>query len=153
EMREKQKHVFNIMLDSALDNNLPVSIHSRESFADVLKMVEDKGIKKAHFHFFDGSEEQAREIGKLGYYISVPPYKSQKRAKAISAMPLQQIMAETDSPIVGSSPKSVENAVMFIAGIKKLDYVNAARLTTENTKAFFNIKYKSNQLSGLGRRQ
>ena len=62
-------------------------------------------------------------------------------------------MGETDSPIVGSSPKSVENSVMFIAGIKKMDYANAARLTVENTKAFFNIRYKSNQLNGLGRRQ
>ena len=153
EAKEKQRQVFGILLDTALDMNLPVSVHSRESFPDVLKMVTDRGMKKVHFHFFDGTEEQAKEVAGLGYYISVPPYKSQKRARAIAAMPLRQIMGETDSPIVGSSPKSVENSVMFIAGIKKMDYVNAAKLTTENTKAFFNIKYKANQLSGLGRRQ
>ncbi|MEM0149345.1 MAG: TatD family hydrolase [Candidatus Micrarchaeaceae archaeon] len=153
EAKEKQKQVFGIMLDTALDLGLPVSVHSREAFPDVLKMVTDKGMKKVHFHFFDGNEEQAKEIAELGYFISVPPYKSQKRAKAIAALPLHQIMGETDSPIVGSSPKSVENSVMFISGIKKMDYINTAKITTENTKAFFNIKYKSNQLSGLGRRQ
>ena len=153
EAKEKQKQIFDIMLDTALDMDLPVSVHSRESFDDVLGMVHDKGMKKVHFHFFDGDEAQAKEVAEAGYYISVPPYKSQKRAKALAVMPPSQIMGETDSPIVGSSPKSVENSVMFVAGIKKMDYANAAKLTVENTKAFFNIRYKSNQLSGLGRRQ
>lgn len=153
EAREKQKQVFGIMLDTALDLNLPVSIHSRESFHEALKIVQDKGMKRVHFHFFEGNEAQAREVAESGYYISVPPYKSQKRARALAAMPMNQIMGETDSPIVGSSPKSVENSIMFIAAIKKMDYISAARITSENTKAFFNIKYKTNQLSGLGRRQ
>ncbi len=153
EAQERQRQVFDIMLDTALDLGLPVSIHSRESFPDVLKMVQAKGMESVHFHFFDGDEAQAREVAGMGYYISVPPYKSNKRARAIAAIPINQIMGETDSPIVGSSPKSVENSVMFIAGVKKMDYANAARITSENTKAFFNIKYKSNQLNALGRRQ
>jgi TatD DNase family protein len=51
---EWQKKVFGRLLDLALELKVPVSIHSREALDEVLAILEEKGVKKAHIHFFEG---------------------------------------------------------------------------------------------------
>lgn len=139
---ERQKHVFEALLDLAKQLKMPVSIHSREALEDVLHILHDKGVEMAHIHFFEGNVQQAKEIEKRGYMISVPPIQSSRRGKVIKEIAIDNIMAESDAPAVGLSPRDVERSIRIVADIKKIDFNKAADLLTANTKRFFRIHAK-----------
>lgn len=136
---ERQKHVFSSFLDLAKDLHMPVSIHSREALADVLQILTDKGIVMAHIHFFEGNTQQAKELEKRGYMISVPPFQSTKRSKVINEIAIDNIMAESDAPAAGTTPEDVEKSIEIVAEAKKIDFKRAAELLTQNTKKYFRI--------------
>ncbi|MEM4065144.1 MAG: TatD family hydrolase [Candidatus Micrarchaeaceae archaeon] len=148
-----QKEVFNAMAGLAAELKLPLSIHCRGSNSmpysnvidEIIEMLENNSIKKAHFHFFSGKEEDAKKIADLNYFISVPPLRSQQRIDAIAGFPLPNIMAETDSPAVGKSPIEVEKALKIIAEAKKIEYEQVCKAVYSNTEAFFNLAKASKQ--------
>jgi TatD DNase family protein len=139
---EQQKKVFGRFLDLAKELNLPVSIHSREALDDVLHMLEERNMEMVHIHFFEGSVQQAKEIERKGYMISIPPIQSSKRSKVIKEIAIDNIMAESDSPVVGASPKDVEKSIAIVAEAKILDIKRAAEVLTQNTKRFFKVQSK-----------
>jgi TatD DNase family protein len=139
---EKQKVVFARFLDLAVELKLPVSIHSRDALEDVFQILNDKNVQMVHMHFFEGNVQQAKEIEKKGYMISVPPIQSGKRSKVIKEIAIDNIMAESDSPVVGLSPSYVERSIGMISEIKKIEFKKAADLLTQNTKRFFKINRK-----------
>ncbi|HUC38671.1 MAG TPA: TatD family hydrolase [Candidatus Acidoferrum sp.] len=142
----RQKHVFKRFIDLAMEMDLPMSVHSRNAMKDVLEILKEKEAKRVHLHFFEGGVEEARAAQKLGYVISVPPIESAKRKRVISFMPIEQIMAESDSPVVGQTPKSVEKSIRYIAEVKGIGFDEAASLLTENTKRFFGTRKKGGKL-------
>jgi TatD DNase family protein len=135
-----QKHVFSSFLDLAVELHLPVSVHSRGAMDDVIEMIQSYNPSRTHIHFFDGDAGQARMVDELGCMISVPPVDSKKRADAIKEMSLEHIMAESDSPIVGATPRDVEKAVRTVAALKGMSFESTADVLTNNTKNFFNTQ-------------
>jgi TatD DNase family protein len=143
ELVAKQKMVFEAMLDLANELELPVSVHSRKSMEDVLAMLKEKGMKGVHLHFFEGDVLQAKEAEKLGYMISIPPVESAKRKLVIKEIAIDHIMAESDAPVVGTTPADVERSIAMIASVKGLEFARAAEQLTFNTKKFFGIGTKT----------
>ena len=139
----KQRTVFEKFLELADSMNLPVCVHSRNAMDEILSIVKDKGNKKVHLHFFEGNAQQAREIERAGFMISVPPVESAKRMRAIKDIAIDNIMAESDSPVVGESPASVRKSIEIIAAAKRLTFESAAEAVTLNTKRFFGTSSKS----------
>jgi len=107
-----QRDLFAKQIDLAVKNDLPVMVHSREATADVIDIIRAKknehGDKfHAHIHFFTESVDVAREYLKLGCTLSftgvitfVPEYE-----ELVRYVPLDMMMAETDSPFVAPVPK------------------------------------------------
>lgn len=139
----RQKKVFGRFVDLGIELGLPVSVHSRSALKDVLGTLKEKGPTAVHLHFFEGGIEEAKIALKLGYMISVPPIESSKRKRVIAMMPLENMMAESDAPVVGQTPKSVEKSVRYIANIKGMPYEDVASILTENTKRFFGTGAKA----------
>ncbi len=150
-MKDRQIKVFGRMLMLANELGLPVSIHSRDAFVDVFKMVDNNKIEKAHFHFFEGNEEDAKLAVSRGYMISVPPIRSSKRLHVIRSVPLSNLMTETDSPVVGKSPQDTILSAKIIAEAKGIDYEKVCEMVTHNTKAFFNVQNKLDRKAPLMR--
>ena len=138
--KEKQKHVFLSFLELAEELHLPVSVHSRNALDDVIKIISAHNPERAHIHFFEGNASQTKAVRELGCMISVPPLESSKRGKAIREIGLDHIMAESDSPIVGATPRDVEKAVRSVAFIKGISFESAAEALTQNTKSFFDTR-------------
>ncbi len=138
----RQKKVFGRFIDLADELKLPVSVHARNAIDDVLDFLAEKDAKRVHLHFFEGGVEEARAVLKRGYMISVPPIESSKRKRVIAMMPIENLMAESDSPVVGQSPKSVEKSIRYIAGIKKMPFEQVAEALATNTKRFFGVDTK-----------
>ncbi len=138
----RQKKVFEMFVDLSIELGLPVSVHARNALKDVLAILKEKNAKMVHLHFFEGGLEEAKVALKHGYMISVPPIESSKRKRVIGMMPIGNIMAESDAPVVGQTPKAVEKSIRYIAEIKRMKYEDVAAALTENTKRFFNINLK-----------
>ncbi|MGI0100778.1 MAG: TatD family hydrolase [Candidatus Micrarchaeaceae archaeon] len=140
---ERQKHVFEKFIELAEELRLPVSIHSRDALDDVIHIIEKSGLDSVHIHFFEGNVQQAKEVERLGYMISIPPLHSGKRSKVIKEIAIDNIMAESDAPVVGASPKDIDISIGMVAEIKKLEFAKAADLLNRNSKRFFRIHTKA----------
>jgi TatD DNase family protein len=143
----RQRYVFGLFLDLAMELNLPVSVHSRGALPDVLRILEEKRMKRVHLHYFEGDEKDAVRVAELGYMVSIPPIESSKRQRAIKEIPMKQLMVESDAPAIGGSPKDVEKSIRIIAETRGLSFEEVAAITQNNTKTFFNIKVKGTMRS------
>ena len=138
--KEKQLEAFRSMIKLGIELDKPLTVHSRNSMKEVLEILESSGAKMVQLHYFEGGIEDAKKAAELGYYISVPPLESGKRAAAIKSFPIELLMAETDTPVVGKAPYDVAVSVRIVANVKGIDYYKAAELLTANTKRFFRIR-------------
>jgi len=106
--REQQLAVFEQQLETALKLDLPIIIHDREAHNDCLEAVKRyKGVRGV-FHCYSGSPEMAREIIRLGMYISFAgpiTYKNAKRpVETAKSIPFDRLLIETDCPYLTPVP-------------------------------------------------
>ena len=137
---ERQKLVFGRLVELAIELGLPVSVHTRDALADALEILELKGAKRVQLHFFEGDVEQAKHAADMGYMISIPPMESSRRKRVIKAVPMQNLLAETDAPVNNAVPKDVEKSIAMIAAAKGIGFDEAAAALMQNTRRFFNIR-------------
>ena len=109
---------------------------------------------RVQLHCYSGSLELAREYVKLGATFSIGgplTFKNaRKTVEVLEGIPLQFIMSETDAPFLAPEPKRgrpnktpyIEHVVRRMALLKGIEYEEAARITSDNAKCFFNIKDK-----------
>lgn len=151
--RDVQKKVFCEHLQLAKETSLPVIIHLRDAYEDMLdilkqnkNLIENNG---ALLHCYSGSAEMAKEYLKLGMYISFGGAITFKNAKglldSVKAVPLDRIMTETDCPYLTPEPHrgqlNYPEYVKFVAKkIAELKETNEEVITDavhRNCKAFF----------------
>lgn len=101
---------FRIQLEWALEYDLPVSIHSRESFrqlCDVLLDYRGRGLRGV-FHCFSGSPEEAVElIGFEGFMLGIGgvlTFRKSQLPDTLGRIPLERLVLETDSPYLTPVP-------------------------------------------------
>ena len=140
---EKQKSVFKSFLELAKELDMPISVHSRNAIVDVIELVKEYKMDRAHFHFFEGDVVNAKEIEKNGYVISIPPVETGRRKRVIRSISIENIMVESDAPVVGATPQDVEKSIKIIAEAKDIGFERVAEQLTNNTKQFFRTGSKS----------
>jgi TatD DNase family protein len=104
-----QRTVFKRQIALARELQLPLVIHSREAEPEVLKLIEAaKFDRPVVFHCYTGSREDAEEILKRGYYISISGIVTFKNAEflrdIVKMVPLNRVFIETDSPYLSPVP-------------------------------------------------
>lgn len=143
--KEIQHKVFNELLDLANLFYKPVIIHCRYSHERALKMILEKKIERAVFHWYSGPLEILDEIIQRGYFISATPalLYSLHHQEAIKRAPLEKVLLETDTPVIyqgiESRPKHVRITLEQVAKLKGLDELMVAEQTTANARHFFQI--------------
>jgi TatD DNase family protein len=147
---EQQKIAFSLQIDWALEFNLPVVIHSRESTQDCIEIVKQKqpGNLKGIFHCFSGSLEEAEEIISLGFSLGiggVVSFKKSGLSEIVAETDLEHIVLETDAPYLAPVPyRGKRNESSYIpliaskiAEIKNLSIEDVAEITTRNAEIIF----------------
>jgi len=147
--KDLQKDVLKNLLTLARSYNKPVSLHNRYSWKDCFDFVYDAGIKKVVFHWFTGFSSTLRDILDAGYFISCTPaieYHEEHR-RVIKETPLEQLVLETDSPVVygrevryRAQPADVLRSLKTVASIKGVSEIEVAQQTTYNARKIFDIK-------------
>ena len=149
---DRQKEVFIRQLELARETKLPVIVHNREAHKDTLDIVRQFSDVPGVYHCYSGGIEDAKVLVDMGWMLSftgVITFKNARKAlEVIQWLPLDRIMIETDSPYLTPEPyrgkRNHSDYVHFvsekIAEIKGIAPEEAARITTENGRRFFNIK-------------
>jgi TatD DNase family protein len=148
--KELQKRALRELLKIAKEHDKPALIHSRYAWRDAYEMVREAGLDKVVFHWYTGTTSVLRDIIDSGYYISVTPaveYHEEHR-RAVKEAPLEQMLLETDSPVVyargregefKASPADVARSLKGAAGLRGLSEEEIAARTTENARKLFGI--------------
>ncbi len=106
--RPIQKKFFKEQLFLAAHKNIPVIIHIREAIKDGLKILQSiKKIPRGVFHCYSGSKEEVFKILEMDFYISftgVVTFKNFRKESVVSAVPLDRLLLETDSPFMTPEP-------------------------------------------------
>lgn len=150
---EEQKAAFKLQISWAKKRNLPIVIHCREAFDEIYAiLLEEKDeLLKGIFHCFSGTEDQARKIIDLGFYLGIGgvlTYKNSGLAEAIRNIDLKHIVLETDSPYLAPVPhrgKQNESSFLLHVAEKLVDVsgksINEiADITSFNAKQIFGIE-------------
>jgi len=154
--RAMQRGFFEKQLELAVECNLPVVIHQRESADDVLAIMRGlAGRIRAVFHCFVGSRDQAIELLELGFLLSFTGVVTYKSASALADcttdLPLDRIMVETDSPYLApvphrggrNEPGFVRHTAEFLAARRGLTVEEFASATSATARRFFAMKSMS----------
>ena len=148
---ELQKEVFISQMELAKKLNLPVIIHSRNACEDTLEILRKYPDVKGVMHCYSYSNEVAKEILKLGYYISftgVITFKNSKKAiKSLEIVPMDRLMLETDCPYMSPEPfrgQRCNSSMIYrmaekVAEVKGLEPQQVLDITYQNGLKFFNI--------------
>lgn len=135
-----------------LKYNLPVVIHSRDSFPvvfEALKEFEGSGIKGV-FHAFTGDTGWAEKTITIGFKIGIGgivTFKNSGLDAVVKEIGLEHIILETDSPYLAPAPyrgKRNESAYITIINKKLAEIFNieideAASKTFDNSVELFKI--------------
>lgn len=152
EFKQEQMDVFVWQMNLAMQYDLPIVIHTRNSMDECIKLIAEhgKGKIKGIFHCFGGDERQARKIIDLGFMLGiggVVTYKNAGLAKLMEELPLDALVLETDSPYLTPAPfrgKRNESSYLIyvaekIAEIKGLSLEEVVDATTNNSKKIFRL--------------
>ena len=146
-IREQQHETFKRFIDLANELQLPLVIHSRNAEEDATKDLLQAEVPVI-MHSYSGSIETALECVNRGYYISITTAITLRRKyrKIAKAIPLENILTETDSPYMSpfpdikrNEPGNVIYAVKEIAKLKELDEEEVGKVTVTNAKKAFKI--------------
>jgi TatD DNase family protein len=149
---EEQITAFKRQIILGLKFNLPVIIHSRDSFPevfDVLKEFEGSDIKGV-FHAFTGDISLAEKAIMLGFKLGIGgivTFKNSGLDNVVREVGIKNIILETDSPYLAPTPyrgKRNESAYISIinkkiAEIYSIENEEAAAETYSNSIELFNI--------------
>jgi TatD DNase family protein len=147
----EQEMAFRKQIEWAKELNLPIDIHCREAFDEILTIMDDlndDGMKGV-FHCFTGSFEQAQHILNYGDFKlglgGVVTFKNSGLDKVIKKLKLEDLVLETDAPYLAPVPfrgKRNESAYLFnvaekISDILEVSVAEVAVKTTKNALQIF----------------
>lgn len=148
---DQQKDAFSRQMDWALEFNLPVVIHSRESMTDCIELVRTKHSSglRGIFHCFGGTLEEAHAIIDMGFLLGIGgtvTYKSNKvLQEVVQTVPMERLVLETDAPYLSPVPfrgkRNESSYIIFIAEklaeLRGISIEEVGKATTENAKKLF----------------
>ncbi len=140
-VKDIQKEVFSNFLDIAIENGVPVSIHSREAADDMADILLSKKGLNGVIHCFSG-EEKLLDVGlKLGLYFGIGgvlTFKKSLLRQTIEQVPIEFIVFETDAPYLAPVPKrGKRNEPLYIKYVAK----ELANLTQKEEPFLFERTY------------
>ena len=149
---KEQVLAFRRQVAFALKAGLPVVIHSRDSFSEVFRALEEfkgSGLKGV-FHAFTGSIQDAEKAIELGFKLGIGgivTFKNSGLDKVVSRAGPENIVLETDSPYLAPMPyrgKRNESSYLCIinnkvAEILGLSIEEAASVTYGNSVQIFGL--------------
>jgi len=149
---EQQLDAFETQCYWALENKLPVVIHTRNSLKETINIISKPHFKDLNgiFHCFDSSYEDAMKLIDLGFLIGIGgilTFKNSNLRETIAKIGIEKLVLETDSPYLSPEPyrgKRNEPAnILYIAEmlqkITSIPLPKISQITTKNANELFDL--------------
>ena len=152
--RDVQQRVFRQQMELAHAAKLPIIIHCRDAWSDCLDILQQSwkptglgGI----LHCFTSTLDDARRGLDMGFMVSFTGNLTYPKAQNIrdvaKALPLENILIETDSPYLApqpfrgkrNEPAYVAEVAKVLANVRDLETEETARVTAANFRRFFHL--------------
>ncbi len=150
-----QKKVFVQHIEAAKKLDIPLIVHSRNAELDtfdILKNIMKDEKLRVIIHCFAGSRDFAEKLINIGCYISISGIitfkNSNELVNAVSFIPIDKLLVETDSPYLAPIPNRGKNnepsfiihTIEKLSIIKKVDKKIIIKNTTNNFNKLFKLK-------------
>lgn len=147
---QAQLDLLEAQLKLARELDKPIILHDREAHApmyELLRKYKPKGI----LHCYSGSADDAVWLARQGLYFGFGgacTFKGAKRAaKAIAALPLEQIVLETDCPYMAPEPvrgircdsSLIRYVGEYVASVKGISPEEVFRQTAQNARTVYQL--------------
>ena len=152
--RRQQMEAFDAQLDMAAEHDLPVVIHCRNAFDDMMDILENhlrvhdiRGVA----HSFTGTVCQAeRLMSDTNLYVGVNgivTFKKSNLPQVLRHIPIDRVVPETDAPYLAPVPHRgrrnesafVVDVVRKIAEVYGLDFDKTAAVMEANARKLFEL--------------
>ena len=152
--RRQQMEAFDAQLDMAAEHDLPVVIHCRNAFDDMMDILENhlrvhdiRGVA----HSFTGTVCQAeRLMSDTNLYVGVNgivTFKKSDLPQVLRHIPIDRVVPETDAPYLAPVPHRgrrnesafVVDVVRKIAEVYGLDFDKTAAVMKANARKLFEL--------------
>ncbi len=149
--REAQADAFRAHLDLARERDLPVIIHNRDAYIDVMRILGEAAPPSVIMHCFSGSLDVARACLDRGYYLGLGgpvTYRNARRALEVARfVPPDRLLLETDAPYLPPEPhRGRRNEPAYlpliawaIAHARGVSAGTVAELTSINARTVFRL--------------
>ena len=142
----KQEQVFRTQLSYAEKFKKPVSIHSRKSLTEILKILPSYNIPTILLHWFDGNKKQLKQAMDLECYVSFGPVMVYSKDKQVllSKTDKNRILVETDGPVRFSRCFNnkitqidfIPSVVFCASKVLHMNYDDLCNVLEQNSKQF-----------------
>jgi len=151
--KNKQIESFKKHIEAAIEINLPIIVHSRNTEEETFNILNEykKHKPKILMHCFTGTYKFYKQMEELDSYFSasgIITFNSSKDLQnTLSKIPNNKLLVETDSPFLApvpmrgkkNEPSFIKYTLKKLADIKNIDVSEMVSLTTKNfNNLFFN---------------
>ena len=149
--REQQFDAFHRQIKTAIENNIPIAIHSRNAINECIEMVQQYPGLKGVFHCFSGDVQQARQIIDCNFMLGIGGVLTFKNAgldKVIKETGMNNVILETDAPYLApvpfrgkrNEPAYTKIVAEMLSNITGYSIDEIEEMTTANATRLFNLK-------------
>lgn len=147
--REDQEANFRLHIALSRESGLPIVVHVRDAWPDILRLLEEGSAERVVIHCFSGDAEIARECASRGYFVSfaanITYPKNAHLREAVAALPVDRLLVETDSPFLApqalrgrdNAPANVLAVVEEIARVRSEPAHAVGATTSANARRAF----------------
>ena len=148
----QQDEAFRYQINLAKEYDLPLVIHSRDSFDEIFEIMDEEYSPelKGVFHCFSGNLEHAERIINWGFKLGiggVVSFKNSGLDKVVEEVDLKHIILETDAPFLAPMPyRGQRNESAYIpliarkiADLKRVSKEEVAEITSRTALELYRM--------------
>jgi len=149
---EEQIPVYEAQIELAVDLDLPVILHCRGAFSELLDPIKRHGGKvRGVIHAFTRGPELVQRFHAAGLLFGLGGGVTRENARKVrrgaKVIPLNRIVLETDAPSIGvagvrpedTEPRHVADVAAALAELRGDELSAITEATTENAMGLFNL--------------
>lgn len=153
---KEQEEAFSIQIGWAMELDLPLVIHARDSFPEIFRVLDRAGRPELRgvFHSFTGGPEELKQALSYDFMIGINgivTFKNSDLGDVVREIPTNRLLLETDSPFLAPVPyrgKRNESSYLVeiaakVAEIHNLSREELARITSMNAEQLFRLKSRN----------
>jgi TatD DNase family protein len=150
---KEQEEAFSKQIGWAMERDLPLVIHARDSFPEIFRVLDRSGGPELRgvFHSFTGGKEELEQALSYNFMIGINgivTFKNSGLGDIVKEIPTDRLLLETDAPFLAPVPyrgRRNESSYLVetaskVAEIHNLSMEEIARITSANAEQMFRLK-------------